>query len=312
MARRLSATHSGVSNAVVAVLIASVLFGTTGTALDLGPDDATALGAGTFRIVVGAAALWVFARRRLDLGLLRRHRWLFVAGGATVALYQPAFFVGTQRSGVALGTVVALGSGPVFAGMVEWVWTRRRPRRVWAVATAVSLAGGVLLVFAGDVGADGDGGGASIDLVGLAGSLTAGFAYAVYATTAKALIGRGVPSTVSLAWPFTIGAVILLPFGLAEPLGWIGTAGGALMLAHLGVLTVGLAYALYGAGLRMLDTSTAVTLTLAEPLTASILGVAVLDERLRWFGWVGAVLVLVGLLLAGGFPWRHRRALRAG
>jgi DME family drug/metabolite transporter len=71
------------------------------------------------------------------------------------------------------------------------------------------------------------------------------------------------------------------------------------MLLHLGVLTVGLAYYLYGAGLRWLPTSTAVTLTLAEPLTAALVAVVVLDERLEPLGWLGAALVLVGLALVG-------------
>ena len=70
--------------------------------------------------------------------------------------------------------------------------------------------------------------------------------------------------------------------------------------AHLAIVTVGLAYYLYGYGLRTLDVSAAVTLTLAEPLTAVLLGVSVLDERLRPFGWAGAALVVTGLVLAGG------------
>lgn len=280
------------TRAILAVLAASVLFGTTGTAQELGPDGTTPLGVGTMRIVVGAVALWCFARRAPSLAELRRHAGPFLLGGLGVAVYQPGFFAGTDRSGVALGTVVALGSGPVFAGVLEWLWFRRRPSRAWAVATAVMLAGGVLLVFSG--GSD-----ASFDAVGTLASLSAGLGYAVYALAAKRLIERGVDSTVSLAWPFTIGALVLLPFALGEPLDWVATWSGALMLLHLGVVTVGLAYFLYGRGLRHLPTSTAVTLTLAEPLTAALVAVVVLDERLEPAGWLGAGLVLVGLALVG-------------
>ena len=46
-------------------------------------------------------------------------------GALGVAGYQPAFFTGTSRSGVALGTVVALGSGPLFTGLIEAVGFRR-------------------------------------------------------------------------------------------------------------------------------------------------------------------------------------------
>ena len=77
------------------------------------------------------------------------------------------------------------------------------------------------------------------------------------------------------------------------------------MLAELGLATVGLAYSLYGYGLRTLEPSTAVTLTLAEPLTAAVLGVIVLGEQLQPFGWLGAVLVVVGLAAAGGLLDRY-------
>ncbi len=275
------------------MLAAAVLFGTTGTAQELGPDGTTPLGVGTLRIVVGAAALWVFAWRLPDISVLRRHLGLCLVGGAGVALYQPAFFAGTARTGVALGTVVALGSGPIIAGVIEWVWLRRRPSGVWAAATAVTLVGGALLVASGSDGV------AGVDLVGVLCSLGAGLGYAVYAIAAKLLIDRGVDSTVALAWPFTLGALALVPFAAGEPYGWVATLSGAVMLAHLGVLTVGLAYVLYGRGLRVLPTSTAVSLTLAEPLTAALAAVVVLDERLTPAGWVGAGLVLTGLAMVG-------------
>jgi DME family drug/metabolite transporter len=74
------------------------------------------------------------------------------------------------------------------------------------------------------------------------------------------------------------------------------------MLLWLGIATVGVAYALYGYGLRFLPTSTAVTLTLAEPVTAAVLGVVVLDEHLPALGWVGAGLVVLGLALTARRP----------
>jgi drug/metabolite transporter, DME family len=277
-----------------AVIGAAVLFGTTGTAQELGPDGTTPLGVGTLRIVVGAVALWCFARRLPPLATLRLHPGLVVLGAVGVAAYQPTFFAGTARSGVALGTVVALGSGPIFAGLIELLWLNRRPARRWMLATTVTIVGGALLVFSGA------GAGGTVSVVGIAASLTAGASYAVYAIASKLMIMRGVQSTVSLAWPFTVGALLLVPFAVGEPLGWATSGAGALMLVHLGVLTVGLAYFWYGWGLRTLESYTAVTLTLAEPVTAALLAVLVLDERLRTTGWAGVALVVLGLALVGG------------
>ncbi len=276
----------------VAVVAAAILFGTTGTARELAAPDASSLSVGALRIIVGSVVLWAFARSWPQWSVLRRWPLVVLLGGAGVAVYQPAFFTGTARSGVALGTVVALGSGPVFAGLIEWVRFAQRPSRWWAMATAVTVVGGALLVFS-------SGGGGSFDPVGIAAALVAGLGYAMYAIAAKVLIDRRVDSTVALAWPFTIGAILLVPFAVFEPLDWVLTVPGALMLAHLGVVTVGVAYVLYGWGLRSIATSSAVTLTLAEPLTAAVAAAVLLGERLEPLGWIGAAVVLAGLFLTG-------------
>lgn len=299
---------------MIAVLLAAVLFGTTGTAQARGPDATTPLGVGWLRIVVGAVALTAIAwwtsrahRTRDGNGAVASARWTdasslrwVVVGAVGVAGYQPAFFTGTERSGVALGTIVALGSGPVFAGALDAVLFRRRPPAFWAGATAVAVAGGVVLVAA-------QGGEASVDAVGIVCSLGAGASYAVYAVAGKVLIDRGVGSTTAMAAVFVGGAVLLAPFAVGEPYGWLDSTRGVVMLTHLGIVTVGIAYALYGYGLRTLATSTAVTLTLAEPVTAALAGVVVLGERLPPLGWFGAALVVTGLALTGRRPVASRR-----
>ncbi len=289
------------TSAAFAILGAAVLFGSTGTAQALGPDGTTPYGVGTVRILLGAVALWAITGHRPALVTFRQHVSLILLGSAGVAIYQPGFFTGTARLGVALGTIVALGSGPVFAGIIEWI-AGRRPSATWAAATALAICGGALLVFAGESGAD-------FSVVGLVGALTAGLGYAVYAVATKRLILRGVESTEASAWQFSIAALALAPLLVGEPLDWLSSPGGIALALHLGVLCTGVAYLLYGWGLRTLETSTATTLTLAEPVTAGCLAVLVLDEQLRWFGWVGATLVLVGLAVVGGGTrrrlWRH-------
>lgn len=307
----------------LAVVGAAVLFGTTGTAQDLGPSGTTPLGVGTLRIVIGAVALWCFARCLPRWSTTQGHRLAIVAGGLGVAVYQPAFFTGTARLGVALGTVIALGSGPLFAGLIEWWRLGRRPGGWWLLATAVTVLGGGLLVVIGrTAGADTAGADTAaielarldvtgLDVTGLLGAFGAGLGYAVYALAAKVSIDRGMHSTVALAWPFTLGAAILAAtlVVVPQPLDWVASWSGAVMLVHLGVFTVGLAYVLYGWGLRAVPGSSAVTLTLAEPLTATIAAVVLLEERLRPGGWLGAGLVVVGLFLAGWAAGRSSRTM---
>jgi DME family drug/metabolite transporter len=147
------------------------------------------------------------------------------------------------------------------------------------------------------VAVDSDGSG--VDVIGVAAAFGAGFGYAVYSVTSKTTMERGLGSTASLAIPFTIGVLVVLALSVREPLDWLRTADGLAMALYLGVVATGLAYVLFGHGLRRLSSAIAVTLVLAEPLTAALLAVVVLDEVIPWTGWLGVVAVVAGLAHVG-------------
>ena len=305
---------------VLAVLAAAVLFGTTGTAQALGPEGTTPLAVGAVRLAIGGTGLAILA-----FALAHRHRVraeragratpqsfralngggarlralaLMVLTGVCLAIYQPLFFLGTERNGVAIGTVIALGSAPVMAGMLEWLLTRRAPSAAWMAATGLATVGVVLLGFGGEASGSG---GRGTDLVGLLGSLGAAASFAVIANAQRRLLDAG--------WdPFTVvGAMgassavisfLVLPF---VDLSWLGTPAGLAMGLWLGLATISIAYVLFTWGLSGLTAATAATLTLGEPLTASILGITVLDERLSVLAILGLVVLAAGLaLLAWG------------
>ncbi len=275
------------------MLGASALFGTTGTSQALGPSGTTPLGVGAVRLAVGGLALAILALAGRPAGgrRWRPHLGALLLGGLAVAAYQLCWFAGLRRTGVALGTLVGIGSGPVFAGMIQLARRRGLPSLAWALGTGLTIAGAALL------GGHGEGD-AAVDRLGVAFMLGAGLSYAAYAQAAKEAMTSGLDETGAMAGIFGAGAVLLAPLLAVEPLAWLGTGRGALLALHLGLLTIALAYWLYGRGLRRLPVPTVVTLTLAEPLTAAVLAVAVLGERLGRLGWVGAAAVVAGLSLA--------------
>jgi drug/metabolite transporter, DME family len=278
----------------LAVLAAAALFGTTGTAQALGPGGATPLGVGAVRLAIGAAVLAVVALAERGAGRARwrAHAPALLAGGVAVAAYQLAWFAGLRRTGVTIGTIVGIGSGPVFAGLLHLARRDRPLAPAWALGTALTVLGAALLASRGA-------GGAPADALGIALMLGAGLSYAVYAQAAKVAMDAGLGAAAAMAGLFGLGALLMAPLLATEPLGWLATPRGLAMALHLGVLTVGLAYWLYGRGLRGLAVPTVVTLTLAEPLTAAVLGVAVLGERLGALGWSGAAVIAAGLVVAG-------------
>ena len=287
------------------VLLSAVLFGTTGTAQALGPDGTTPLTVGAARIAIGGAALVAFAllTKTLKDGI----RWApgpAIAGALGVVGYQLCFFAAVDATGVAVGTVVALGSGPAFAGLFGLAITRERPTRRWAAATALAVGGAALLVLAG-------GDGANVDPAGVALALGAGASYGLYTVTSKILLEQGHAPEGVMAVAFGVGAVLLAPVLAIGDTTWLSTSGGAALLLYLGLIPTALAYVLFARGLQKLPAASVATLTLAEPLTAATLGVAVLGERPGPIAGLGALMVLSGLLVLAAKPRRRLSAASA-
>ncbi len=268
------------------VLAAAILWGTTGTAQTFAPENATPASVGAVRLVFGGLALliWAVARGSFRQGLRLPIRPTLVAA-AGIAAYQLCFFAGVARTGVAIGTIVGIGTAPVWSGALDWLVVRQRPGRRWLVATGLAILGSTLLIAGGSY--------ISVDPVGVLLAMGAGLSYAVYTLASKQLLSGRSPDMV-MAVVFALGAVVLLPVFFGSDLSWLAEPGGLAIALHLGIVTVGLAYALFARGLMGVTASTAVTLTLAEPLTAATLGVAVLGERLT-----APALFGVGLLFAG-------------
>ncbi|WP_221933536.1 DMT family transporter [Aeromicrobium piscarium] len=282
-------------NPYLAVLLAAVCFGTTGTALALGPDDATSFSAGVARVVLGGGVLGIVAwatSRGTRLPRSPRSSALMVVGAAGVLAYQPAFFLGTTSNGVAIGTVVALGSAPVMTGALEWLLTARPPSPVWFAATLIATVGVVLLSGVLDTAA-------GVSALGLAGSLGAGLSYAVYTLSGKALIDGGLTPRASMGTIFGAAAVLGLPLLAFAHTSWIATGGGVATILWLGLVTTVVAYLLFGHGLRALRASTVSTLTLAEPLTATVLGLLVLREKMNLSAALGLAVIAVGIGVLG-------------
>ncbi len=284
------------------VLAAATLWGTTGTSQALAPAGATPEAIGALRLLVGGGGLLLLALAgrafvRSPAFAVQQGRFPLLAAvfaSVCIAAYQVFFFAGVGRTGVAVGTVVGIGSAPLMAGALVWLLRGERPTRRWALATGLAVLGCVLLVGFGSAQAQSAANG--IDPLGILLALGAGLAYALYTIASKSLL-RALPPDAAMALVFCGGALLLLPLLLSADLSWLSDPRGLLVVAHLGLLATALSYALFGRGLRSVPASTAVTLTLAEPLTAGLLGVLVVGETLSLPAWGGIALIFAGLAL---------------
>jgi DME family drug/metabolite transporter len=299
-----------------AILVAAALWGTTGTAQELGAPEAAPTSVAAVRTSAGGlcfVALLVLLGRWPALRLTwRRAAGPTLGAAVAMAVFQVGYLTGVRQLGVALGTVLAIGSAPAFAGSLALVGGRR-PTARWAVATAVTVAGAAVLLLTGDGAVDA----AGAARLGAAAALTAGLGYAGVATLAKRALDRGADGSATMALVFLGAGVALVPLAGVGGVAWLGTREGLATAAWLALGPTVLAYVLYGRGLAGVDAPTATSLSLAEPLTAAILAVAVVGERPTPAGWVGAGLVACGLLVlalrppgrrgTGGPVHGHRR-----
>lgn len=283
--------------AYIWVLFAAMLWGTTGTAQTFLVGEAHPLTIGAVRLAIGGFGLLAFVWISGKMSGVRIP-WIWVGLSALcMSLFQPFFFSAVQLTGVAIGTVVAIGSAPAFSGILEALVLKRKPERVWVFSSVLSVAGCILLFANRDS--------YLVDPLGVMLGLLAGLAFAGYAMFSKNVLGlmEVVPAVAVI---FSLSGLGLLPFLFFLDTGYLAEPKNLMIVAYLGLAATSLAYLLFSSGLKAIPSSSAVTLSLAEPLTASVLGVAVVGEALSGQSWFGVALLIGGIaLLAFG---KNRKA----
>ena len=270
------------------VLAAAFLWGTTGTSQALAPENSSPQTIGALRLITGGATLALIAFLRGGLRTLNFPFFLVVGAGFFVALYQVSFFSAVKLTGVAAGTIVGIGSSPIFAGLLDFIFFQKKPGSRWYVSTLLAISGCTILVLSsGEI---------HLNKVGISLALVAGFSYSAYALALKELIQKH-SAEEATALVFCAGAILLSPILFTQDISWILQTSGWVMMVHLGIFATALSYYLFAKGLELIPVSSAVTLSLAEPLTAAVLGVIVVGERLSLISWSGLIIILSGILV---------------
>lgn len=156
------------------VLLAGLFWGTSGTVQAFAPSQASPLTIGAIRITFGGIflLLYILATRGFQ-GF--RGKWplpsLFYAA-LGMAGFQAFFFAAIRITGVAVGTMVAVGGSPAFAGLLGMIFFKERPSPYWYFSTLLAIIGCILLSWKG--------GGVKANSLGVLLALVASFAFALY------------------------------------------------------------------------------------------------------------------------------------
>ncbi|MFG2978457.1 DMT family transporter [Streptomyces sp. NPDC048331] len=282
------------------LVVAGAAWGTAGAAAsllflasDLGPLSLSFWRcAGGLVVLLGVLAV---RGSRPVPGRVRPSAASLIGTGLLFTLFQAAYFAAVRETGLAVGTVVTLGAGPVIIALGARHWMGERLGRGGVTAVVGALAGLAVLVL-------GSGGG-EVRPLGVGWALLSAAGYAGMTLRARWLGQRGAGGDplVTTAWSVAVGTVCLLPLALMEGLlPHTAELGRVLwLLVYVATVPTALAYALYFTGAAAVRAATVSVIMLIEPVSAAVIAVLLLGERLTGAVVLGTVLLLtaVGALI---------------
>jgi len=280
------------ASALIALVTACALWGTTGVVASFMSDDVSPLAVGAFTMGVGGILLLVITGRsvRAAFAVAGALRWV-VLGGIGVFVYPLAFYSGMDLVGVAVGNSIALGSGPLFAGAIEGLVTRKRPTVLWGVGLGVAIVGLVLVALDRNTGG-------SNSVAGITLGLIAGFAYALYSVSGARLIAAGVTFRGSMGAVFGAGSIPLLVVLAFTGAPLVTDTSNLVRGTYLALGPLVIAYLLFGFALTRVTAASATLVTLLEPVFSVVLAVLILGEVLSSAGWLGIALLIAAVAIA--------------
>jgi drug/metabolite transporter, DME family len=206
-----------------------------------------------------------------------------------VTIFYWSYFRAVELGGAALAAIL-LYTAPAWVALAAALWLGERLTARKASAVALTLAGIALVAFGSGSGVSA--GSATSRVEAIVWGLLAGLAYAGYYLFGKRYFARYDASTL-FAYALPLGAVLLLPgvtFAPKSTTAW-------LVLLFLALVPTYLAYSLYSVGLGRVEATRAATVATLEPVAAAALAYVVWGEALHGLGYVGAALVIAGVLV---------------
>lgn len=275
------------------VLVAAVLWGTTGTAATFAPDLGP-LAVGAVAMGIGGLLQALIALRsitREQAMIFANWRYL-VIGAAAVAIYPLAFYASMRFAGVAAGTVISIGSAPLLSALIEYCLDGQKLSKKWTIGAALGVTGMTLLSLA-ESGAHQTV--SDKTTLGSCLGLLAGLTYALYSWSARRMMQNGVATRAAMGATFGAGGLLLMPVLMMTGAPLLASWQNAGVGIYMALVPMFIGYLCYGIGLARIPASTATTITLVEPVIAALLAVLLVGERLPPEGWIGIGLIVLCL-----------------
>ncbi len=242
-----------------------------------------------WRFVVGSVVLLAVFGRPALWRAVRPQLGLVIASGACMALYVLCWFLGIERIGASIPTLISLCLAPVLVTAVAVARGQERLDASLLAVLAAALTGTALIVVRH--GGTSEAVPWTTMLAGVGFSIASAMLYAAFTLVSGRMsqtLGAG-PMTTCLT---VVAAAVMGLTGLYRPIAWPAEVAPEAWLLYLGVVTAALALLAFSWGAARLTPTALTVATLVEPLTAVTLAALILGEHLSAGQWLGGALLM--------------------
>ena len=275
---------------VLYILIAASLWGALGPVSKISfAEGVEPLAVAFWRALIGWAFFFFHAAFRRSVMIERRD----IPGVLLFALVSVSGFYGSYQLAVHYGgaarAAVLLYTAPAWVTIMAVLFLKETVRVRTVVSVVIAIVGVAMISLSGAgtgrlVGA--------APWIGIVFGLIAGVTYAQYYIVGRRFLER-YSSITLFSWILFVGAAGLLPFVSLR----IPSLRAGLALLFIGFAATYCAYIAYSLGLMRLRSSQAAVIATMEPVVAALLAYVFWQEYLGLGGYIGAVLVITGIVI---------------
>lgn len=216
---------------------------------------------------------------------------MFILGALNFSIFWSLLFFTAYR--LPGGVAAVMGALQPFIVVFAAYGILKTPvKAVSLLAISTGAFGVALIVLTPDAKLDGLG-----ILAGIAGSASMAFG-----TVLSRKWQPPVSALTFTAWQLTAGGILLLPFALIAPTDWASiTPTNLVGIGYLGLIGAGATYIIWLRGIRLLQPTAVSILGLLSPISATILGWALLSETLNSSQLIGMAIVFTSVIFGQYF-----------
>ena len=279
----------------VCILLATIFWGVNVSVTKaLIPDWMTANGIAAVRLIGGAVLLWLTSLFvRCDR--IKRGDWPRLVLGGVVGLFLFIFlFVTSLRYGNPIDISIIMTLPPVFVILIGVIFQHRRPSMLEYVGVAVSFAGAVTVILAGQGGKNG-----SDNLLGDILAVASTLCYAFYLVILERPSATYRPVTM-LRWVFLFAAIpglLLLPGMQHLPILHTAEATPWIEIGFILLCPTFIAYFLVQQAIKNIGSELVSLYQYLLPAFATISAVLMGLDKLKWIQVLAMAIIIAGMVL---------------